>query len=49
MTLISGTLGIPYVNGVPFLTGADASASERTLLALMNAPSCTEAKVPCYA
>ncbi|WP_293674090.1 PTS sugar transporter subunit IIB [uncultured Parolsenella sp.] len=49
VTLISGTLGIPYVNGVPFLTGADASASERTLLALMNAPSCTEAKVPCYA
>lgn len=49
VTLISGTLDIPYVNGVPFLTGADASASERTLLALMNAPRRVEEKTPCYA
>ena len=49
VTLISGTLGIPFVNGVPFLTGADASDSERTLLALMNAPSRDEEKTPCYA
>ena len=39
VTLIPGTLDIPYVNGTPFLTGGDASASERSLLALMRAPS----------
>ena len=39
VTLIPGTLDIPYVNGIPFLTGGDTSTSERTLLALMNAPS----------
>ncbi len=38
VTLISGTLEIPYVNGVPFLTGNDATESERALVALMNAP-----------
>ena len=39
VTLIPGTLDIPYVNGTPFLTGGDTSASERSLLALMRAPS----------
>ena len=37
--ILPGTLDIPYVNGIPFLTGGDTSTSERTLLALMNAPS----------
>lgn len=45
VTLISGTLDIPYVNGVPFLTGCDASESERALVALMNAPSRIEEPV----
>ena len=34
-TMIPGTLDIPYVNGVPFLTGADTTESKRVLLALM--------------
>lgn len=38
VTLLPGTLNIPYVNGVPFLTGGDTSESERRLLALMNEP-----------
>ena len=37
-TMLPATLSIPYVDGVPFLTGADASESERILLALMDAP-----------
>lgn len=36
--MIPGTLDCPYVNGVPFLTGADATQSEKMLLALMSAP-----------
>ena len=36
--LILGTLGIPYVNGIPFLTGADTTDSERSLLKLMGQP-----------
>ena len=36
VTLIPGTLDIPYVNGIPFLTGADPVESERMLLALMG-------------
>lgn len=38
ITMIPGTLDIPFVNGVPFLTGGDASESERLLLSLMRAP-----------
>ena len=36
--LILCTLGIPYVNGIPFLTGADTTDSERSLLKLMGQP-----------
>lgn len=35
-TMMPKTLDLPYVNGVPFLTGADASESQRILLALMG-------------
>ena len=49
VTLIPGTLDIPYVNGIPFLTGGDASASERTLLALMKAPSRERTEACCLA
>ena len=35
-TLLPGTLDIPFVNGVPFLTGADATESESALLQLMG-------------
>ncbi len=38
VTLIPGTLDIPFVNGTAFLTGADTTNSERMLLALMNEP-----------
>ena len=38
VTLIPGTLDIPFVNGTAFLTGADTTDSERMLLALMNEP-----------
>ena len=36
VTLLPGTLDIPFVNGVPFLTGADATESESALLQLMG-------------
>ena len=36
VTLRPGTLDIPFVNGVPFLTGADATESESALLQLMG-------------
>ena len=38
VTMIPATLNIPFVNGVPFLTGGDASSSERELLRLMGEP-----------
>ena len=44
ITMIPGTLDIPYVNGTPFLTGADASASERVLLALMDRADSVDAR-----
>ena len=34
---------------IPFLTGGDTSASERTLLALMNAPSRARKAACCFA
>lgn len=36
-TLIPGTLDIPYINGIPFLTGHDMEASKAELLKMMEA------------
>lgn len=35
-TLIPGTLNIPFVNGVPFLTGSDATGPQQKLLGFMG-------------